>query len=83
MGVHPNISIDKFPAQDTDVSFAGVGARVRVCFNYDANRTIGGFIVRSDNEEPGLCIIKLDDNRYVLTSECMWSPDRSGGTAQN
>ncbi len=74
MGVVKGISAEAFPAQDTDASFGGVGARVRVCFNYDASRYIGGEVVRNDRQEPGRMIIKLDDGRYVLATECMWSP---------
>lgn len=83
MGVHPNIGFDRFPKQDTDASFGGVGARVKVCFNYDVSNAIGGFVVRCDQEEPGRTIIKLDDERYVLASECMWSPDGGSSTAKN
>ena len=77
MGSHSNITIDKFPRQST--GFAGVGKRVEVCFHYDSSRTICGVIVRSDEEEPGRAIIKLDDDRYVLTTECMWSPAKGEG----
>jgi hypothetical protein len=83
MGAHPKITIDTFPKQEPETAIDGVGARVKVCFHYDSSRTIGGVFVRSDAEEPGKAIIKLDDDRYVLTTECMWSPDRSGSVAQN
>ncbi len=71
MGVHPNISHDRFPRQG-----AWLGIRVKVCFNYDSSHLIGGTMVRDDAEEPGIAIIALDDGKYVLTTECMWSPDR-------
>ncbi len=32
-----------------------------------------GVIVRDDKEEPGEKIIKLDDGRYVLATECQYS----------
>lgn len=76
MGIVPGVGFDQFPKQDTDTTFGGVGARVRVCFNYDSSREIGGEVVRADEEAPGRKIIKLDDGRHVLTSECMWSPSK-------
>jgi hypothetical protein len=50
--------------------------RAKVCFNYDANRTIEGTIVRDDMEKPWLTVIKLDLGRYVLATECQFSPQR-------
>lgn len=73
MGVVPNVGFDKFPKQGSWLK-----RRVRVCFNYDAGNSIGGVIVREDVEEPGKTIIALDDGRYVLTSECMFSLARDG-----
>lgn len=77
MGVVKGISHDTFPRQSDSLGFDAVGSRVKVCFNYDTHpdRVIGGEFVRSDAESPGLTIIRLDDGRYVLTSECQWSPD--------
>ena len=69
MGIQPGISYDTFPKQG-----AFLHKRVKVCFNYDSSRLLSGTIVRDDHEEPGRCIIALDDGRYVLTTECMWSP---------
>jgi hypothetical protein len=71
MGVVPNISHDKFPQQGKFLN-----QRVQVCFNYDTSNLIGGAIVRDDTEEPGREIIKLDDGRYVLSTECQYSIDR-------
>ena len=68
MGVHENISHDKMPEQG---SF--LGKRVRVTFNYDASRSIGGRVVRDDREEPGLTIIALDDERVILATECQYT----------
>jgi hypothetical protein len=73
MGVVENISYDKFPGQAEDK-----GRRVKVCFNYDSSKVIGGVIVRDDLEKPGLMIIRLDDNRYVLSTECMYSYEQTG-----
>lgn len=51
-----------------------LGKRVEVIFNYDTRHPIQGQIVRDDQEEPRFTIIKLDDGRYVLTTECQWRP---------
>lgn len=68
MGTVPNIDFDHFPQQG---SFKG--RHVRVCFNYDSSRSIGGTVIRDDNEDPGLMIIQLTDGRVVLSTECMYS----------
>lgn len=68
MGVHKNIGFDKFPEQG-----AYLGRSVTVCFNYDTSKTIPGTIIRDDREEPGVGIIRLEDNRYVLMTECQYS----------
>jgi hypothetical protein len=68
MGAHQNIAIDKFPKQGRELN-----RRVRVCFNYDTSRQVGGVVVRDDSEEPGRMIIRLDDGRFVLSTECQWS----------
>lgn len=65
MGVHKNVGMKKFPKQ-----YHWVGKRCEVCFDYDTKNTIGGVFVRCDIEEPGISIIKLDDDRYVLATEC-------------
>lgn len=71
MGSHQNIASDRFPKQGSYL-----GSRVEVCFHYDTSKRIGGEIVRDDAEEPGVEIIKLDDGRHVLTTECMWTPTK-------
>lgn len=68
MGVVKNISFENFPKQGSYLN-----RRVVVCFNYDTNHWIFGTIVREDEEEPGLTIIRLDDNRHVLSTECQYS----------
>ncbi|MBU8834399.1 hypothetical protein [Mycolicibacterium goodii] len=71
MGSVPNIGMYCFPKQGSYL-----GQRVTVCFHYDTEVTIGGEIVRDDAEQPGVAIIKLDDGRHVLTTECMWTTAR-------
>lgn len=68
MGSHPNITADSFPRQ------GDIGAKVDVCLNYDTERTLAGEIVRDDLDAPYLTIIKLEDGRHVLTTECQWRP---------
>ena len=69
MGCEKTIDAEKFPAQG-----AYWGKRARVCFNYDTTKTVLGLIVRDDAEEPGVMIIKLDDGRHVLSTECQYQP---------
>lgn len=71
MGYHPNISHNKFPKQGN-----WLHRKVKVCFNYDTdtNNLCFGTIVRDDMEEPFKSIIKLDDGRVILTTECQYSP---------
>lgn len=71
MGVENNVGFSRWPEQSD-----WVGRRVLVCFDYDTTNQMGGEIVRCDNEEPGQMIIRLDDNRYVRSVECMWSFER-------
>lgn len=62
------VGFNRFPKQG---SFWG--RRVVVCFDFDTSRTILGTVVREDIEAPGRMIIKLDDGRYVLSTECQYS----------
>jgi len=68
MGVHENISFDKFPKQ-----YESINKDVIVCFYYDTTKTINGIIVRDDSEPPYRTIIKLEDGRYVLATECQYT----------
>ena len=65
MGVVQNISIDSFPRQG-DYLYK----RTDVCFNYDTSKLVGGTVIRDDREYPFFTIIRLDDGRIVLSSEC-------------
>lgn len=69
MGVDNNIGHDRFPKQGTYL-----GRRVEVCFDYDTAHRIGGQCVRDDVEPPGLMILRLDDGRVVLSTECQYRP---------
>lgn len=68
MGVHRNMDYDKFPKQGDFLN-----KRCRVCFNYNTSKIVKGIIVRDDIEEPLITIIRLDDGRYVLATECQYS----------
>ena len=57
----------EFPKQG-----AFLGKKVCVCFNYDPEIQFPGVVVRDDAEEPGRMIIRLDDGRYVLSTECQY-----------
>jgi len=69
MGIVANIRADSFPRQSEQL-----GKQVQVCFHYDISKIITGTVVRDDAETPWKTIIRLDDGRHVLTTECMWSP---------
>ena len=68
MGNVANITAHQFPRQMERAD------RVRVCFHYDTTAMVGGAIVRDDAEAPYVLIIRLDDGRYVLGTECQWAP---------
>ena len=67
MGVVANIGFEEYPKQ-SDWN----GKRVVVYFRYDTEKTIEGRIVRCDMESPGVSIIRLDDGRFILSSECQY-----------
>jgi hypothetical protein len=67
MGVHPNVSHDRFPPQGD-----WLYKRVSVCFNYDTENEVPGQVVRDDTTDPGRMIIRLDDDRYVMSTECQY-----------
>ena len=69
MGVHVGITATSFPRQGSHL-----GKRVKVCFHYDTSQWIFGVVVRDDVEDPGITIIRLDDERPpVLGTECQYS----------
>lgn len=69
MGIETNITHTRFPAQGS-----WLGRRTRVCFHFDLAHQCLGTIVREDEEPPGVLIIRLDDGRHVLSTECQYSP---------
>jgi len=76
MGCVKTIAYDKFPKQrdkNYEYPYMAVGARVKVCFHYDTSKYCLGTIVRSDIEEPGEEIIRLDDGRFIRAVECQYS----------
>jgi len=67
MGVVKGINFENYPEQGN-----WVGRKVKVCYEYDSSKGHLGVIVREDIEEPGRMIIKLDDGRYLLSTECQY-----------
>lgn len=65
MGSVETIAAKKWPKQGS-----WIGQRCNVMFHYDAREILEGTYVRDDEEEPWVTIIRLDDGRYVLTTEC-------------
>lgn len=64
-----NISTANWPKQG---SF--LGSRVSVCFHYDTSFRFFGTVVRDDIATPHRMIIRLDDGRHVLSTECAYRP---------
>jgi hypothetical protein len=71
MGCVKNITATKFPKQG-----AYKDRRTRVLFHYGGVEVLGT-VVRDDREEPWVTIIRLDDGRHVLATECQYAPDLS------
>lgn len=69
MGDVIGVTADSFPEQGPYW-----GQKVRVCFNYDTSKTFLGLVVRDDSTAPGIMIIKLEDGRHVLSTECQYQP---------
>lgn len=67
MGLQKNVGYSTFPKQGSHL-----GKSLNVCFNYDTTKIIKGQCVRDDIEEPGRTIIKLEDGRFVMSTECQF-----------
>lgn len=68
MGCVAGITATEFPRQSKDV-----GKPCRVMFFYGPPE-LDGIIVRYDDVEPWLTIIRLADGRFVLGTECQYRP---------
>lgn len=68
MGTHPNIGKHRFPKQGKNLN-----RRVKVIFDFNTSDVIFGLIVRDDMEAPWQTIIRLDDGKTVLGTECQYS----------
>lgn len=68
MGVVSTIQHNMFPVQGRLV-----GQTIEICFHYDTDNSIKGVCVRDDIEEPFKTIFKLDDGRFVLSTECQYT----------
>lgn len=69
MGVVKSIRFNKFPKQSE-----WLGKEVGVMFHHDADHALKGTVVRDDMAPPGLMIIRLEDGRHVLSTECQYTP---------
>jgi len=68
VGSHENLNYEKFPKQGQYL-----GAVVNVVFHYDTTKKLLGRIVRDDAEAPHETIIKLENGKYVRSSECQYN----------
>jgi hypothetical protein len=68
MGCVATIGFNRMPKQGP-----WVGKKVDVYFHYDTSKSIRGEIIRDDTEQPYVGIIKLEDGRFVLDTECQMS----------
>lgn len=59
-----NLNINKFPSQGSSL-----GKRVKVYFNGNFSKSVGGTIVRDDIEYPCITIIRLNGGNYVTGQE--------------
>lgn len=69
MGCASNVGYNKFPKQGTFL-----GKKTKVCFFYETDY-LKGVVVRDDAEAPFLTIIRLDDGRYIMSTECQYAPE--------
>lgn len=68
MGVHKNISYERFPKQGNHL-----GKYVMVSFDYHWDPRLKAKCIRDDVEEPFITIFQLEDGRCVLATECQHS----------
>ncbi len=69
MGCVKTITAYSFPKQSEFVN-----RRCEVCFHFNTEKTKEGTIIRDDREEPFETIIRLDDGRLILATECQYRP---------
>lgn len=62
-----NIGFGIYPKQGNDI-----GKRVIITYNHDWTIFEHGIIIRDDIEEPFMTVIKLDDDRVLLGTECQY-----------
>jgi hypothetical protein len=74
MGNEQTITAAQFPKQGEYL-----GRRCQVIFHYNGQVRLHGTIVRDDREKPWRTIIRLDDGRYVLSTECQYAPELPHG----
>lgn len=67
MGTSPYVNVDSYPKQGQHL-----GKRVVVIFEYDTRHPFEGEIIRYDSTAPFVGVIKLDNGRVVLMTECQY-----------
>lgn len=72
MGCVPTVTATSMPRPGR---FAG--QRVGVLFHY-GQEEFSGVVVRDDAEAPFVTIIRLDDGRHILATECQYRPTQGG-----
>lgn len=68
MSFHPNISAEQFVAQDKKL----INQSVVVMFQYESAKPRRGTIVRADAQSPFVTIIQMENNQFILGSECSY-----------
>lgn len=69
MGCHKNIDHDKFPKQGSLIT----EEKIRVCFQYDTEKSFKAKCLRNDIEEPFKTLFQLEDGRVVEAAECQYT----------
>lgn len=68
MGEYKYLGVEKYPKQDPLL----IDKKVVVMLAFDSKRPLRGRVLRADAELPREVVIKLDDDRIVLGSECSY-----------
>jgi hypothetical protein len=70
MGCVDHITAEKYPRQGALPECARSG----VLSTLTRARAFLGVVIRDDAEAPGRMMIKLDNGRVLLATECQWQP---------
>jgi hypothetical protein len=64
-----NTKLAEFPPQTVRV-----GEKAELCLNYRSDQVMSATIVRDDAAAPWVTILRTDDGRHFLASECQYRP---------